>query len=180
MDLIGYRFGYLKMNEQQAIRKCLNGDHEAYSILVRNIQRQALFLALRILRNEAEAEDAVQISFIKAFECLEQFDLSRAFYPWFRVILKNECLKRLARTRREVALDDIPERQEAASVIINTEIRQALDKMSDKDRTILHLKHLEERSYEEIATKLNIPIGTVMSRLHEARSRLRQLLLEVP
>ena len=166
------------MNEQEAIQHCLSGYHEAYSTLVRKVQRQALFLALRILRNEAEAEDAVQISFVRAFERLQQFDQSRSFFPWFRVILKNECFKRLQKSKREIAYDEPPEQHQSSPVEVQIEIRRALDKMSDKDRTILTLKHLEGRQYEEVASILEIPIGTVMSRLHVARTRLRQILLE--
>lgn len=166
------------MNEQEAIQQCLSGNHEAYSTLVRRVQRQALFIALRILRNEAEAEDAVQISFMRAFERLEQFDQGRFFFPWYRVILKNECLKRLARSKRELAFEDQPEQTQSNEIEVQTEIKQALGKMNDKDRAILTLKHLEGRQYKDVARILNIPVGTVMSRLHLARIRLRQILLE--
>lgn len=180
IGLVSSSSGRGNMTEREAIQRCLGGDHEAYGMVVRKIQRRALFVALRILRDEAEAQDAVQMSLVRAFERLEQFDPGRPFYPWFRVILKNECLKRIEKRKRETPHDQLPERVDQGRPGLQLEVRQALDRLDEKDRAVLALRHLEGRSYREIAGSLHIPQGTVMSRLHAARTRLRRILQEEP
>ncbi len=78
--------------EADAIRRCKAGDRQAYGELVRLVQRRALHLALRLLRDPDEAEEAVQESLVRVYERLHQFDASRPFYPWVHTIVKNDCL----------------------------------------------------------------------------------------
>ena len=88
------------MDDHEAIRKCLEGDCEAFRYLVEQYQNQALGHATAILRNREDARDAIQEAFLDAYQALPRFDLSRRFYPWFYVLLRNRCFKLAAGTRR--------------------------------------------------------------------------------
>jgi RNA polymerase sigma-70 factor (ECF subfamily) len=168
------------MRDSELIRRCLAGDIEAYGDLVRIYQRAALTQAALILRNEAEAQEVVQDCFLRTYERLAQFDCERPFFPWFRAILKNDCLKRLHRGRREIAeqKSEFYTADTGTSPVLQLEIQDILAKMSAEDREILLLKHVEGYSYDEISEQLAIPRGTVMSRLYTARVRFKDLLQE--
>ena len=172
------------MDDAAAIRFCREGEVEAYRHLVERYQREAIGHALALLGNRQDAEDAVQDAFVDAYRALAHFDEERRFYPWFYAILRNRCLKLLASRRRRDSgpLDDegMLTREGAASVEDVVALEEALTKVSSESREILMLRHLDGLSYRELAERLGIPLGTVMSRLFRARSELRALLAEKP
>jgi RNA polymerase sigma-70 factor (ECF subfamily) len=163
------------MDDAAAIERCLNGEKDAYRHLVERYQKQAVAHAVSILGNREDALDAAQEAFLDAFRALKQFDRARRFYPWFYVLLRNRCYKITAR-RREI------ENIEDTEIIaprkgLPAEERFALEKallaLSKEDREIITLKYLDGLSYEELAVRLQIPRGTVMSRLFYARKQLQ-------
>ena len=164
------------MDDATAIRACRAGDRQAFRHLVEAYQGQAIGHAVGILGNREDARDAVQDAFIDAFQALNRFDLSRKFYPWFYVILRNRCYKLAsARTKRETeSLDDMnildPSNDEPREEMLLLE--HALLELDDEDREIITLRHLDGLTYQELAERLQIPAGTVMSRLFHARKRL--------
>jgi RNA polymerase sigma-70 factor (ECF subfamily) len=168
------------MDDGGAIRACRAGDRQAFRHLVESYQAQAIGHAIGILGNREDALDAVQDAFLDAFQALYRFDLSRNFYPWFYVILRNRCYKSAsARTRAKT--DSIEEAEILEpSVTVPYEdlllLDRALLQLDPEDREIITLKHLDGLSYEEISDRLGIPEGTVMSRLFHARGRLRDRL----
>jgi len=137
-----------------------------------------------------EARDAVQDAFIKAWESLHRFDITRPFGPWFFRILRNQChdviRSRRSRERHEVRDEQIEvrpagsspdparlhERSEASLLLWS-----ALNELADEHREILVLKELQGFRYSEIADILEIPEGTVASRLYHARDGLREALV---
>jgi RNA polymerase sigma-70 factor (ECF subfamily) len=180
--------GGLPVDEVRAIKACQKGDRNAYELIVRRYAARAVGVARSILRDSALAEDAAQEAFVRAFRAIRRFDVTQPFYPWFYRIVKNCCLTLLKRRGRAVELsidaEDAPPvvapPVDPASRATKAELREtilaAMDTLSAPHREILQLAHFEERSYKEIAACLDIPIGTVMSRLWAARQALKKVL----
>lgn len=176
--------------ERELVRKCRGGDARFYEPLVRAYEPQGLRLALGMMGNMDDANDALQEAFVKAFQALARFDTKRPFGPWFFQILRNQCRdmlrSRKARFRVEVVDDGLldnqgddgpggarrsRERAEASQLLW-----RALEELPDDTREILVLKELQGFRYQEIAGILDIPEGTVASRLFHARKALKDAL----
>ena len=179
------------MNEKQAIQLCLrHRDPVGFEFLVRKYRREAYFHAFALMGNEADAADACQESFGRAFAAIPKLVALDRFYPWFYRILKNCCLNMLDRRRTVLKHRGetgsgswaAPQSQSPASIMEKQEeikiIRQVLEHMSLQEREILSLKYIQGKSYEEIASLLEIPRGTVMSRLFYARKAFRERYLQ--
>ena len=176
------------------------GDHEAFRILVERYQGRAYGLALRILRDEEQARDAVQDAFIKVYGSLRRFEGRSSFYTWLYRLVFNQCLdlKRKDKSARHVEWEE--ERvgggqavepavagvlagggpPSPAVALERAELREAMAEaiaeLPDDARETLLLREVEGLRYAEIAQTLGIPKGTVMSRLHYARKRLQETL----
>jgi RNA polymerase sigma-70 factor (ECF subfamily) len=161
------------MDDEIVIEKCRNGDQEAFRHLVERYQRQAIGHATALLGTREDALDAAQEAFIDAFRALKQFDSSRPFYPWFYVLLRNRCFKMAARKREMTSIDEtvIVAATGARSEDILA-LQNALRSLDMEDREIVTLKYFDGLSYNELADRLQIPKGTVMSRLFYARRKL--------
>ena len=175
--------------EREVVRMSKSGDPRSYEPLVRAYEGPGLRLAVGMLGSVDEARDALQDAFIKAWESLHRFDVTRPFGPWFFQILRNQCRdvirSRQSRDRHEVRDERIEvrpagsssdparlqERSEASLVLWS-----ALNELADEHREILVLKELQGFRYSEIAEILEIPEGTVASRLYHARDALREAL----
>ena len=173
------------MDDAQAIERCKRGEREAFSLLVRRYQAEAIGHAIAILRHREDALDAVQEAFLRAFRAIDRLRDGRAFYPWFYTILRNHCFTRLAqrRRRRHVALEAeqmiLAADDDTAAAEELEMLERALAELSAEDRELIVLKHLDGLRYGPIAERLGIPPGTVMSRLYHARRRLRDELLRI-
>ncbi len=176
--------------ERELIRKCRAGDTRFYEPLVRAYEPAGLRLAVAMMGNTEDARDALQDAFVKAHEALHRFDLRKPFGPWFFQILRNQCRDKL-RSRRarfkmealderlELRPDDLergPERIRQRSAAREL-LWQALEHIGNEHREILVLKELQGFRYAEIAQILEIPEGTVASRLYHARHALKQALV---
>lgn len=163
------------MDDITAIEKCLNGENEAFRHLVEGYQRQAVGHAAAILGNLEDASDAVQEAFIDAFRSLSSFDRMRRFYPWFYVLLRNRCFKMKANRRATESIEEteIFAVQKGVSYEETLMLEKALLSLPDEDRELITLKYLDGFSYQELAEYLEIPQGTVMSRLFHARRKLQ-------
>jgi RNA polymerase sigma-70 factor (ECF subfamily) len=170
------------MDDSLAIQTCLAGDWEFFRQLVDKYQARAVGHALAIMGNREDALDAVQEAFLDAFRALGRFDHERQFYPWLYTILRNRCFKMLAgRERLEVSnLEEIQTEILAPASGLSPEellaLERALLALSPEDRELITLKSLDGLSYRELAERLGIAEGTVMSRLYYARQRLREVL----
>jgi RNA polymerase sigma-70 factor (ECF subfamily) len=173
----------LDAEEQGLIVRCQQGDRAAFEPIVRRYMRGAAAFALAWTGSREDALDLSQEAFARAFRNLRRFDPSRPFYPWFHTILRNLCINHLGRAShlREVPLrDNFEHADKAPAPDVALERREArhmvwegLRKLSARDREILILREFQDLTYAEIAAVLGIPRGTVMSRLHTARQRLR-------
>lgn len=179
--------------DREAIRRVQDGDTEAFGLLVEKYKRKAFRLAYQVLRDQEEALDVAQEAFVKAFRGLPKFKGDSAFYTWFFRITMNLSLdrkrQRAARVRA-MGTDDVPPEEwertavstepdpadEAAGTERRARIAQALGTLSEQHRSIIILSDIQGLAYREIAEVLGIPMGTVMSRLHHARKRLRTAL----
>ena len=189
--------------DDEIVRRAQAGDHDAFRMLVERDQGRAYGLALRVLRDEEQAKDAVQDAFLKVYRSLDRFEGRAGFYTWLYRIVMNQCLDRKRRDKsdREVEWNDesaagvLNASESAASpagrdadreapdvAIERSEIRQAvaraIDALPEDARRTIQLREIDGLSYKEIAEAMGIPKGTVMSRLHYARQRLRELLQE--
>jgi RNA polymerase sigma-70 factor (ECF subfamily) len=178
--------------ERELIRKCRAGDARFYEPLVRAYEPSGLRLAVAMLGNLEDARDALQDAFVKTFESLHRFDLRRPFGPWFFQILRNHCRdmlrSRQARFKLEVLDERLelrpadagagPERQRQRSAAREL-LWRALERIGEEHREVLVLKELQGFRYNEIAKILDIPEGTVASRLFHARRALKDALEEM-
>jgi RNA polymerase sigma-70 factor (ECF subfamily) len=185
--------GAPEVDDRELIRRCQAGDIAAFEPLVEKYRQRVWRLAYQVLRDREEAWDCAQEAFVRAYSSLSSFRGQSAFYTWlFRITVNVATDRHRSRGARTRALggDPIPE-EEWERTAIDTErgpdeaavqaeqrerIRAALESLPVKARTIIMLSDVEGLSYKEIAEVLNCPIGTVMSRLHNARKRLRSLL----
>ncbi len=178
--------------EQELIRKCRAGAARFYEPLVRAYEPAGLRIAIAMMGNVEDAHDALQDAFVKAYDSLHRFDLRRPFGPWFFQILRNQCRdmlrSRQARFKVE-ALDERLEFRPADAEKGPERLRQrsaarellwrALEHIGPEHREILVLKELQGLRYAEIAQVLDIPEGTVASRLFHARKALKDALLSL-
>jgi RNA polymerase sigma-70 factor (ECF subfamily) len=172
------------------------GDRDAFRVLVERYQGRVFRLALRVMRDEEQARDVSQEAFLKVYRSIDRFEGRSSFYTWLYRLVMNLCLdaKRRDKSSRhvewneEVALDTAggvsgPTPLAAPSKSLErSQLRESMQKAidglpEDARRTFL-LREVDGLSYAEIADALEIPKGTVMSRLHYARRRLREALLE--
>jgi RNA polymerase sigma-70 factor (ECF subfamily) len=189
-------------SDLEVIQRVRNGESEAFRLLVERYQARAYRLALRVLRDEEAARDAVQDAFVKAFSALGRFEGRSSFFTWFYRLVMNQCLdaRRRDKSGREVAFEEgggqelVPESSlelvpqvdgvsfaPAASLMrkeLLEHLARAVDRLPPQARETLLLREVEGLSYSEIASALEIPKGTVMSRLHYARKQLQEWLVE--
>jgi len=139
-----------------------------------------------MMGNREDAQDALQLAFIKTYDTLPRFDLSRPFGPWFFQILRNQCRDMLRSRKAKFNMEALDERLEERPADAERGPERArqknaardllwrgLEKIGTEHREILVLKELEGFRYAEIAQILEIPEGTVASRLYHARNALK-------
>jgi RNA polymerase sigma-70 factor (ECF subfamily) len=169
------------------------GDRASFSRLVDLHKRTVFGLCVRLLRDAEESRDAAQEAFVRAYAALGTYDPAQPFAPWLLRIARNHCLDVLRRRlpeARQVALDadasdgEAPVREladadapGADALLERAQTREVLEaavgELPPNYREVIHLFHVEQLSYKEIAETLEVPIGTVMTWLHRARGRLR-------
>lgn len=173
------------MDDLAALKNCLDGDKDSFRYLVERYQHQAVGHATAVLGNREDALDAVQEAFIDAYRAIDKFDFVRRFYPWFYVLLRNRCFKILASADRRNTENaenadetEILAPQPESSIEETLSLEAALLALPPEDRELVTLKYLDGFSYQELAELLQIPRGTVMSRLYYARKQLQAKLTE--
>ena len=170
------------------VRRAQAGDAAAFRQLVESSMRPIYALARRLLRDHDEADDVAQETFVRAWQALERYDGRSSFLGWLRTIATRLALNVIAKRRRRQTTggEDFeraaetrasttpgPEAQfEGAEA--HSALAWVLHQLPDEFRLPLLLRTYEELSYAEIARQLEIPVGTVMSRLHRARRLVRQ------
>jgi RNA polymerase sigma factor (sigma-70 family) len=168
----------------EVVKRCQKGEHEAIVILVNRFRAWALDFAASVLSDPSLAEDAVQEAFVIALQQLPALRHPAAFPGWFRQILRTR-INRMNRMRCEEQLPQgfypsgtqaSPE-EYAQQVELRRQVREALKNLPPAEYDAVDLFYLREHSCAEVSDILDIPKGTVKRRLHDARKRLRGMLL---
>lgn len=175
--------------EEALVHQCRRKDYEAFAKIVDAYQARVFGFLKRMVRDEEDALDMTQEVFIRAFQALDRFDGRASLRTWLFRIAHNLCVDRARKAKRALATVSLGEGDDEAtmasvdhswnpeSVAMTAELRDVLEQslagMSEKLRTVLLLHDREEMAYEEIATVLDIPVGTVKSRLFLARAQVR-------
>ena len=165
---------------------------ERFTRLVEEHKFRAYRIALALVKNHEDAMDLCQEAFLKSFRAWNRYDPGRPFFPWFYRILRNACLSFLERRKKRSARSlspgkedqgdlDIPDRDTDPGVLVERDetkrkVWEAFNRLGFNDREIIMLRHFQGLSYEEMAELLDIPMGTVMSRLYHARQRMKGML----
>lgn len=185
-------------SDQEVVLEARAGRQAAYRELVRRYERPIFSLIYRMVRNREQAEDLSQETFVKALNAIESYRPEYKFSSWIFKIANNVSIDHLRRRELDtLSLDGSPhaltpeavqasalqlgDRQESALEELEArelggEIEQAIAALRPEYRSCILLRHVEGRPYEEIATMLDLPLGTVKTYIHRARGELRQAL----
>ncbi len=160
------------------IDRARTGDDAAFRWLLGQYRARVVRLAAHVLHSQGDAEDVAQEAFVRAFQRLPSFRGNGRFSAWLFSITVRLCLdhRRSARFHREVPADAAPEAvSPSAPPDTHLLIDALMEQLSPPIRAALVLREIEGFDYDEIAQMLQIPVGTVRSRLHAARARFRAL-----
>jgi RNA polymerase sigma-70 factor, ECF subfamily len=173
------------MEDREIVARVRAGDQDAYRLLVRRYQDMLFRHALRMTSEHDVATDLVQASFVKAYTNLAHCRDPERFGAWLYRILANACKDHLkSRRRRDVSLEDQTSLADVAvspaAALERSELRSVLNaaiaKLPDSLREAFVLKHVEGRSYEEIAEMLDTSVPALKMRVHRAREALKDAL----
>ena len=165
------------------VRRVVDGDQGAFTELVRRHEGRVFAVAMRMLGREQDALDAAQDAFLTVYRKAEQFRGESAFTTWLHRITVNACYDILRKKARQPLLRAVgddereaepgpPVEDHAAAVAGGIDVERALREIPDDFRAVVILADVHDLPYEEIATILEIPTGTVKSRLHRGRAAL--------
>ena len=180
-------------DERQLIKRAAAGEREAFGTLVERYQRRVVSVARALVHNPDDAVELGQETFIRAFQSLPRFEARSSFATWLYRIAANLAIDWRRREGRHLVmhgdeaqaeLERVPAPQADAFTTtargeLGAKLNQALDELTPDHRAVILLREVDGLSYDEISDILGCPKGTVMSRLHYARNRLRELLKDV-
>lgn len=175
------------LDEIEILKLCIQGDKRAYDIIVKRYMKKAYFVAFGFVSDKDAALDLSQDAFIRAYRSMKKFDLRIKFFTYYYQILKNLCFnflrdkKKHTRSFSEVGEDVIEMISDSnindyENVELKEKLWKAINELDDIHREIIILKEFNGLSYNEISEILNIPLGTVMSRLYHSRMLLKKKL----
>jgi RNA polymerase sigma-70 factor (ECF subfamily) len=184
--------------DADVVRLAQEGRETAFRELVRRYERPVFSLVFRMVRDRETAEDLAQDAFIKVLNHIDKYSPEFKFSSWLFKIANNVAIDWMRRKRLDtVSMDGSPHATTAAEVEattfdlaaqqesaldemeareLGTEIERAIAHLRPEYRACIMLRHVEGRSYEEIATTLDLPLGTVKTYIHRARHELRRML----
>jgi RNA polymerase sigma-70 factor (ECF subfamily) len=191
----------LATDDLTLVKRVRDGDQRAFKLLVERYQRKVYAVALGMLKDKEEAMDVSQEAFVKVYKYLDHFKGDSSFYTWLYRITVNICIDVMR--RKNSAGGEMEEFDESAPMDLSEarigalgsrlgtnpqksalrrelaeKIQEALAAVPEKHRAILLLREIEGMSYEDLSRTLDIPKGTVMSRLFHARAKVQKILSE--
>jgi RNA polymerase sigma-70 factor (ECF subfamily) len=179
-----------RSEDSKLIHKALQGDHASYKKLMQKYHDPIYSFILRMVHDRSQVEDLTQEAFIKAFASLKSFNEEYAFSTWLYKIATNNCIDYIRKRRlptfsinkpfesrdSEFTFELPDETYRADRQLIASQrsamLNQAIQQLPEKYRRVIQLRHTEERTYEEIAEMLRLPIGTVKAHIFRAREML--------
>ena len=183
-----------KNSTAELISLALYGDQKAFAEILALYRDQIYHFIFRMVKNRAECEDLTQETFIKAFNALASFNAEYAFSTWLYKIAVNNCIDHFRKKRlrtfsldtpipskdgeiqREFPDDNLGPESQLISHERSGRIQEAIDSLPEKYREAIILRHSKDKSYEEIAQELDLPLGTVKVRIFRAREMLKKKL----
>ncbi len=182
------------LDDHRLVEACRAGQTEAFGALVQRHQERLYQTLLHLCGSSEDAKDVLQDTFLRAYEKLEQFHGDSSFYTWVyrigvNIALSGHRRRRARPTVRRMGDDSVNRHEDAADESADADptyalervereqiVEAALNQLGPEHRAVVILKDFDGRRYEEIGVILNVPIGTVRSRLHRARCELRDRL----
>lgn len=174
--------------ESKLIEKSINGDVASFELLIQKYRQYVYNIAYRMMGNAHDADDMAQEALIKAYKSIHQFKGNAQFSTWLYRIAMNTCKDELRKRKEALPLDDAidtlteAEKSKVDPLIIyeqkelKAKIQAALNKLTDDGKEVIILRDIMGYSYEEIGNILQVPIGTVRSRINRNRSMLKDIL----
>ncbi len=182
---------------KKRIKQVLKGDQDAYAEVVEIYGEKVFQICYRMLGNRHEAEDIAQEAFLRAYVNIHSFNINLKFSSWLYRIATNLCIDRIRKKKPDYYLDaevagtdgltmysqiasdtSLPE-DDVESLELQETIQREISKLPEKYRTVIVLKYIEELSLNEISKILDLPLGTVKTRIHRGREALRNQLRHV-
>lgn len=171
------------LTDEEIVEIVRSKNPEAYSEIVSRYQQKLTRYAAYLTRDTNLADDVVQCAFLKAYENLNGFNIERKFSSWIYRIVHNEALNKIKREQRLLNIEGFEEIFESKTKIekdfekeeAKEILKQNLDKLNIKYKEPLVLFYLEDKNYEEISDILQLPLGTVGTRINRAKIKLREI-----
>lgn len=177
------------------IQKAQKGNTNAFGTLVASYEKFIFNVACKMFSNSEDAADVAQEALIKAYKNIDKFDFNSSFSTWLYRITVNACIDEMRRRKGKDNISIDAEDEESGltlqiedtslgaeeRVIQNetvSEVRMAIDKLSEEHKTVIILRDLQDMTYEQVAQTLDLSIGTVKSRLARARKSLKDIILK--
>lgn len=179
---------------KKRIVQVLKGDQSAFSDIVNLYQHKLYQVCFRMLGNKQEAEDIAQEAFVRAYINLHTYDQKRKFSTWLYRIATNLCIDRIRKKKPDYYLDaevagtdgldmyshiasteKLPD-ETVEQMELQDRIQYEISRLPDKYRAVIVLKYIEDLSLQEISEILDLPLGTVKTRIHRGREALRKQL----
>ncbi len=184
--------------DYKLVQRAIKGDQQAYALLMDRYRDSIYFLLLKMVNNKDDADDLTIEAFGKAFKNLKQYTPNFAFSTWLFKIASNNCIDFIRRKKkRTLSIDRRQESEDGMETTIHLKsdmldpeekfvkkqkikmLHEIVKKLKPRYRELVELRYFQELSYEEIAQKLDIPLGTVKAQLFRAREFLQGILKNV-
>lgn len=168
-------------NEKEVIRRCQRAELAAFETVYRHYEQALLNIGLRMLRNQQDAEDAVQTTFMKLYHGIARFSFKSKFNTYLYRILMNVCFDMLNRRRHRAEQLSVNDEQVAYfDIDLKLHLEEAIDALPDRMRACFTLFAVQEMKQTEVAEILDMNIGTVKATIFQAKAKLRAFLSNQP
>lgn len=176
------------------VKRAMGGDEQAYTELVEKYQRALYFHILKMIKDKEQVNDLVQEAFVKAFDNLNTYSTNYAFSTWLYRIATNHTIDYLRKKKLKTLSIDEPMKTKDGEMQMQLEdesagtdrniirkqrqniVQNAIEDLPSKYRKVIEMRHMEEKSYQEIADVLDLPLGTVKAHIFRARELLYKAL----
>lgn len=181
------------LDDLELVKRAKKNDPKAFERLLQKYRKSVYYMLLKMVNNTDDAEDLTQEAFAKAFNSLQKFDSKYAFSTWLFRIATNNCIDFIRKKRiQTVSIDTSYENDEGDSMSFDIRdtslnpnevmlkqqrkeyLKKAVERLPAKYKRLVDLRYFQELSYEEVATELELPLGTVKAQLFRARELLSQ------
>lgn len=178
------------LEDDALVKEARNGDEQSYKRLVNKYERALYYHILKMVNDKEQVEDLVQEAFVKAFDNLESYNTNYAFSTWLYRIATNHTIDYLRKKKLQTLSIDKPRKTKSGEMKMQLEdqtaqadrsiirkqrqniVQHAIDELPEKYRKVIRLRHMEEKSYQEISEELDKPLGTVKAHIFRAREML--------